>query len=256
MKTAVITGASSGIGEATAAAFFKHGYRVYNLSRHAGKDSRILHLPCDVTDDRQVQECFAKIGNGIDVLVCNAGMGISGAAAWAEMTDVRRIFGVNTLGAMSCVTAARPYLAQNASVILITSVAASFSIPFQVYYSATKAATAAFARGLRMELRDLGIQVCAVSPGDVNTGFTDARRKSNAGTEVYGQGIEKAVAAMEKDERTGMRAEQVANVILRTSERRNPPPVVTVGTKYKLFIAISKLLPARLIDYLLCKLYR
>lgn len=256
-KTAVVTGASGGIGEATCTMLLREGWRVVGISRRPGKLSGVEYLSCDLRDDEAVRNAIAEAaGKGkIDFLISNAGMGISGAAAFAEMDEVRRIFDVNCLGAISCVTAAREYLAENASIVFVTSVAANFSIPFQVYYSATKSALSAFARGLRMELSGLGVRVCAVSPGDVHTGFTDARRKSEAGREIYGDKIRSAVASMEKDERGGMAPEAVAKVIVSVPKRIAPPPVLTVGGKYNLFTAIAKILPARTIDWIVGKMY-
>ena len=256
-KIAIVTGASGGIGEATCKMLLKEGWQVTGLSRHPGMLEGVRYISCDLRDDAAVKNAIAEAaGDGkIDFLVSNAGMGISGAAAYADMEEVRRIFDVNCLGAISCVLSARPYLAPKASVVFVTSVAANFSIPFQVYYSATKSALSAFARGLRMELSGLGIRVCAVSPGDVRTGFTDARRKSEAGREVYGDKIRSAVASMEKDERGAMPPEAVARVIVSVPERIAPPPVLTVGGKYKLFCAIAKLLPARAIDWIVAKMY-
>ena len=256
-KVCVITGASGGIGAAAAARFAQAGYAVYGLSRHAGSDPAVTYLPCDVSDDASVRAAFARIRtrepDGISVLVCNAGMGISGAAAAASEEDIRRIFGVNCFGVFRCVREAR--LTRGAAVVIVSSAAAVFSIPFQAYYSATKAALNAYAQALRTELALQGIRVSAVMPGDVRTGFTDARVKSDADAALYGGRIGKSVAVMEHDERHGMPPEAVAKVIFAQAEAKNPRPLRAVGAQYKVFLVLGKLLPARLVGFIVGKMY-
>lgn len=255
VRVAVITGTSSGIGQACARKFLSEGFRVYGLSRRPGEG---IHIACDVSDAESVKAAFREIAareDSIDVLICNAGMGISGAAAYAEHSDIMRIFGVNCMGVFSCVREALPLLRKGAHIVTVSSAAAYFAIPFQAYYSATKAAVTAYTQALRTELAVLGIRVCCVMPGDVHTGFTDARRKSEAGAEVYGQRIGKSIAAMEKDERTGMSPDHVADVIYRRAQQKNPPPLTTVGALYKVFIFLNRLFPTRLVEFIIAHMY-
>ncbi|MEA4823811.1 MAG: SDR family NAD(P)-dependent oxidoreductase [Clostridiaceae bacterium] len=257
-KIAVITGASGGIGAAAAARFADAGYAVYGLSRHPGADPRIRFIPCDVARDSDVCAAFDAIreaAGSIDVLVCNAGMGISGAAAYASDADIARIFGVNCFGVFRCIREARALCHAGSQIVIVTSAAAVFAIPFQAYYSATKSALNSYTLALRTELAVAGIRVSAVMPGDVRTGFTDARVKSTSGTELYGDRIEKSVAAMERDERHGMSPDAVARVIFRQIHAKNPRPLVTVGGSYKLFIFLNRILPTRLVAFLIGKMY-
>ena len=256
-KVCVITGASGGIGAAAAERFSKAGYAVYGLSRRPGADPAVTYLACDVSDDASVRAAFADIlgrePGGPAVLVCNAGMGISGATAAATEDDIARIFGVNCFGVFRCVREAK--LREGASVVIVSSAAAVFPIPFQGYYSATKAALNAYALALRTELAMQGIRVSAVMPGDVRTGFTDARVKSEADAALYGGRISKSVAVMERDERHGMPPSAVAKVILAQAEAKNPRPLRAVGAQYKLFLVLEKLLPTRLLCYIIGKMY-
>ena len=103
-------------------------------------------------------------------------------------------------------------------------------------------------------MKDHGIRVCAVLPGDAATGFTDAREKGGAGDAVYPH-AQSAVEAMERDERNGMSPEQVARVIVKAAVCRSPRPLYTVGSKYRVLMVLYKLLPARLAYYLVGKLY-
>lgn len=241
-KVVVVTGATSGIGLAALRLFRQKGCTVYGISRSA-KGERMI--AADVSDEAQVSAAFAEIFSRegrIDILVNNAGMGISGSVEKTEISDIRRIFDVNFFGALHCTRAALPYMreAEGGKIINVSSVAGPISIPFQSFYSATKAALSAMTFGLRNEVAPFGIKVCAILPGDVKTGFTDARVKA---ADDY-TGAESAVASMEKDERSGMTPETVARVIYKAAKKRSPKPMFIAGGKYKLLYALFKLLPA------------
>ena len=113
MKTMIITGGSSGIGKAAAQLFAEKGYKVYELSRHGESAEGITHIDCDVTVavncsdavKRVIDECGT-----LDVLISNAGMGISGAVEFTEESEARRQFDVNFFGALNITQAALPYL--------------------------------------------------------------------------------------------------------------------------------------------------
>ena len=103
--------------------------------------------------------------------------------------------------------------------------------------------------------RDFGISVCAVMPGDVKTGFTQQRRKSNAGSKLYLDKIEASIAVMERDEQNGMTPEYVARYIRKIAEKRSVRPLYSAGLLYKLFYVLNKLLPQRLINWIVSILY-
>ena len=156
---------------------------------------------------------------------------------------------------MSC-REALPYLrrTKGARIINLSSVAAPIAIPFQAFYSATKAAINSLSLALANEVRPFGISVSALMPGDVQTGFTGAREKNEEGAEHYGGTIHKAVSAMEKDELSGMRPEYIAGILYKISQKRRPRALYTAGAKYKLFVVLIKILPANLINRLVGKL--
>ena len=258
-RIVVITGASSGIGLAKAKQFLQAGWTVYNLSRHAGKETGCIHLATDVSDSESVRAAFARIQRErgqIDVLVNNAGFGISGAAAFTDTAEAQRLFEVNFFGQQRCIQAALPLLRQNGGrIVNVSSVAALFAIPFQAFYSAGKSATNALTLALDNELRPFGIRAVAVMPGDVATGFTSARQKSAVGEDVYGGAIARSVAVMERDEKNGMPPEQIARAIYRAATEKNPKPLRTVGLQYQFFAFLFKILPTRAINFLVGKLY-
>ena len=215
-RVLILSGGSSGIGKATAELFANKGFAVYELSRSGSSSSGICHLNCDVTDEAQVvsavQEVICKEGR-VDILISNAGYGISGAVEFTATADAKRQFDVNFFGALNVVKAVLPQmrLQHCGRIVFTSSVAAVLSIPYQSFYSASKSAVNALALALRNEVSSFGITVTAVMPGDVSTGFTAARDKSVAGEEVYTR-LRRAVEAMEKDERNGMTPQYIARV--------------------------------------------
>ena len=257
-KTVVVTGASSGIGMAAARLFKAEGAEVVCLARRAVNDFECI--PTDVTDEEAVFSAVEKIMRGhgrIDVLVNNAGMGISGAVEDTSLPDAKAIFDVNFFGALNVIKAAVPAMRQGGggTIINVSSVAAELAIPFQSFYSATKAALSSLSYALRNEVAPFNIKVACVLPGDVKTDFTSARKKNAANSPAYGERIARAVAAMERDEENGMPPEKIAKCIVRLASRKNPPVAAAGGTKYKIFLFLKKILPWRLVNYIVGRLY-
>lgn len=258
MPNLVITGGSSGIGKATAQVFAQKGYTVYELSRREIQHSHpsIHHISCDVTDEAQVTERIAVLGTSVDVLICNAGYGISGPIEFTNTEDAKQQFNVNVFGTLNVIKAVLPIMRKqhHGMIIITSSVAAVLSIPYQAFYSASKSALNALTLALRNEVAEFGIKVTALMPGDVSTGFTDARNKSNRGNDVYTH-CDKAVAAMERDERNGMTTMQLAKKFYSISQKSNPAPLYTAGLQYHLFVFLEKILPKRLTNWIVGKLY-
>ena len=258
-RIVAVTGASSGIGLAAARLFRDRGDKVYCLSRTDPKEPGITFIHTDVTDEASVNAAFGAIGKAegrIDVLLSNAGMGVSGAAECTSMQDAKRQLDVNFFGLHACVRAAVPLMREHGGTILATSsVAAVFAIPFQAFYSASKFALNALILALANELKPFNIKVAAIMPGGVRTGFTDARIKESAGAEHYGSSIDKSVAVMEHDERGGMGPEMIAKRFVALSLKKHPKVLSTVGLQYKLFCFLGKALPIRLQNWIVGKMY-
>ena len=135
-KVAIITGGSSGIGLCTAAALREAGCRVYELSRRDSDVPGITHLRCDITDEAQVaaavERVMAECGR-IDILINNAGFGISGAVEFTETADAQRLFDVNFFGMVRMNRTVLPLMRQQGAgrIVNLSSVAAPVPIPFQ-----------------------------------------------------------------------------------------------------------------------------
>ena len=258
-RIVIITGASSGIGLAACKLFLENGDTVYGVSRRPCPAEGVISLSADITDEAQVKavidEVIAREGR-LDVMVCNAGFGISGAVEFTEMSEAKRQFDVNFFGTAACIKAALGPMRErkHGTVIVTSSVAGALSIPFQAYYSATKAALNSLVLATANEVRPFGVTVCAVMPGDIKTGFTDARAKESAGETEY-KALKKSVETMEHDERSGMPPAAIAKRMYTLSRQKNPKPLSSVGIVYKACCLLGKILPTRLSNWIVGKLY-
>ena len=258
-KTAIVTGASGGIGRAVAAALAAKGCTVYDLSRSDKPQQGVRHIACDVTDEASVKAAVDAVAaqGDIDILVCCAGMGVSGAVEFTRPEDSYRQMNVNLFGTDRTVRAVLPYMRRRGSgrMVLISSVAAVTPIPFQTWYSASKAAINSYAMALMNEVRPYGVQISVVMPGDIRTGFTASRKKSAEGDAEYGGRIERSVSRMEHDEQNGLTPEFAASVIAKAALRKRPKPFKSTGFVYSLLCTLTKVFPARFVQWVLYKMY-
>lgn len=259
-RVALVTGGSSGIGRETARSLRDAGCRVYELSRHDTKPEGIVHLTADVTDEQSVKEAVSEILRAegqIDILVCCAGFGISGAAEMTDPADAERQMAVNLFGTDRVIRAVLPGMREREAgrIVCISSVAGALPIPFQLWYSVSKSAILSYCLALQNEVRPYGVTVCAALPGDIQTGFTDARKRSAAGDDVYGGRIACSVSVMEHDERTGWQASRAGKMIARLALKRRSRPFVTLGFGYGLATFAAKILPRRFTNWLIGLIY-
>lgn len=259
-KVAMITGATAGIGKATAELFVKGGYTVYALARSAKDGDGVFGIPTDVTDKAQLEAAFKTVferEGRIDVLVNSAGFGISGSVEDTTEELARSIFDVNFFGTLNACQTVVPYMRETGggTIINVSSVAAKLALPFQAMYSATKAAVSSLTEALRAEVKPFNIKVTSILPGDVASEFT-ARRQKNAGANpAYGERIARSVSKMEHDELSGMSPLTIAKQIVKLSKRKNPPAAVIGGKAYAVLVFLSRILPQRLVLFVLSKMY-
>ena len=254
-KVCIITGGTSGIGKCTAEAMRQKGYAVYELSRRETGVAGFVHIPTDVTKPEMGDAAIAEVlrqEDHIDVLINNAGFGVSGAVEFTEPAAAKKQLEVNFFGMVNVCHAVLPVMrgAGHGRIVNLSSVAGVVPIPFQTYYSASKAAINSYTMALANEVKPFGVQVCAVMPGDIRTGFTAAREKSQAGDDVYHGRIARSVAGMEHDEQTGMSPEAAGAYIASVATRRSVKPLRSIGLKYKFFCVLAKLLPVRTLNWL------
>ena len=259
MKVAIITGGSGGIGRCTALALARAGCRVFEFSRHEKPAEELEHITADVTDEAAVKaavdEVMARAGR-IDILVCNAGFGISGAAELTSSADAHAQLELNLFGMDNSVKAVLPHMraAGGGRIVCMSSIAGILPIPFQLWYSVSKAAIDAYVLALQNEVRPFNISVCAVLPGDIKSGFTGARRKTmEAG--AYGERVARSVAKMEHDEETGMSPEAAGAYVAKVALMRRSSPLKALGLPYKGAALLAKFLPRRTSNYIVGRMY-
>lgn len=261
-KVIILTGGTSGIGLYTARALAEKGCRVYELSRREESPvPGVRHIRADVTREEEIAAAVAAVMEAegrIDVVINNAGFGISGAIEFTDTAEAQRQFDVNFFGMVRVNRAVLPIMRRQGygRILNMSSVAAPIAIPFQAYYSASKAAVRTYTMALRGEVKPFGIEVCAIMPGDVATGFTSARAKSTAGDEEYGGRISRGVAVMEHDEQTGIPAQSAGAFVAKKALQRKVPVVCTLGGKYKVFVFLTRLLPNGVLTDLVAMIYR
>lgn len=261
-KVILISGASSGIGKEAANYFQNQGHKVIGLSRSYPKDKYdYSYVLGDLGDGDSLEKAVTeikKITDHIDVLINCAGIGISGAVEYTSLDEVKKIFDVNVTGQFYLTQLVMGLLrkSEHGKIINIGSVAGELTIPFQTFYSMSKAAIHKFTEGLKMELKPFGIDVCSVLPGDTKTGFTDNRYQPKVvEDDLYKDRIKRSIQRMEHDEQNGMSPMSVVKVIEKLMKRKRMPSQVTVGFSYKLLVFLGKILPKRLVNWILYKMY-
>ncbi|MCQ2530821.1 MAG: SDR family NAD(P)-dependent oxidoreductase [Lachnospiraceae bacterium] len=259
-KIAIVTGGSSGIGLNVAMCLKNAGCTVYELSRRDVPNSPFNHIATDVTDEVAVQAAVKRVlekEEKIDILVNCAGFGISGAAEFTELADAKRQLDVNFFGMVNVTKAVLTPMrkAGGGRIVNISSVAAPIPIPFQTFYSASKAAINAYTCAVANEVAPYGITMCAIQPGDISSGFTDARKKSIEGDAEYGGRISRSVEVMEKDERGGMKPAVAAAYICKIALKKKVKPLYAIGFSYKAFCVIMKILPIGLSNKMIGMIY-
>ena len=265
----LITGATSGIGKATAEFFCENGYTVYGTGRKAAVGTITQHpnggsitmLSLDVTNDVSVQNCIEQImlrEGKIDILVNNAGFGIAGAIEETSMEQMRMQLETNLFGVHRMCKEVLPVMRKQGygKIINISSVAGFIAIPYQAFYSVSKFGIEGYSRALREETARFGINVTLIQPGDTKTGFTNGRiTVSNEKSDAYSQKMNLSVKRMEHDEQNGASPAKVARAIFKTAKSKHPPVSRTVGFQYKLIKTALRILPEKLAAFAVRKLY-
>lgn len=259
-KVVIVTGGNSGIGKQTALALKKSGCIVYDFSRREINTEGIKHISVDVTDEEKVTQAVKEVfetENRIDIVINCAGFGISGAVEFTNLADAKLQFDVNFFGMVNVNKAVIPYMRDNSGgrIVNISSVAAVAHIPFQTYYSASKAAIESYTCALANELKSFEISVTAIQPGDICTEFTQARQKTFEGDEIYNGRISRSVAGMEKDEQKGMSAQTAGEYIAKISLKEKVKPLYAIGMSYKLICLLCKVFPCGIRNRIIGMLY-
>lgn len=271
-RVVLITGASSGFGEACARHLAARDYHVFGTSRGATfdspagsspQDARGRMIPMDVRDIVSVQQGIdfvIKETGRIDVVVCNAGYGIAGAVEDTTVEEAQHQFDTNFFGVWRVCRTAIPSMRRQGGgyLIIISSLAGLMGIPFQAAYSASKFALEGMAEALRMEVKPWGIKVVLIEPGDFRTRFTQNRATAAAAHHsAYATAFQRALTVMEEEERHGPPPDQVAHLLGRVVKHPSPRLRYTVGSPLQRSGALLKrLLPGRFFEWLMMSTYK
>lgn len=248
----LITGISSGFGLAMARALSVRGHIVYGTVRSEVTPLPDVHyLQMDVQDDAQVSAAVCKVieeQGRIDVLVNNAGYGVGGPIEFVSIDDVKKQMDVNFTGLVRMVRTVLPWMRKAGSgrIIAFSSIGGLLGLPFQAFYSASKFAVEGFCEALRMEVRQNGIDVVVIEPGDFQTGFTGKRNKvcSDEVSAAY-PAYQRSMASAENDEKSGLTPEYLARKIVRIVEASSPRCKYMIATPVqKSSVLLKKIMPA------------
>ena len=261
-RVVLITGASSGIGRACALYLAERGFRVYGTSRRAALEAgdmplgAISMLTVDVTCDRSVEQGIEAVlsrEGRLDIIVNNAGMGIAGPVESTSIEEARRQLEVNFFGVFRVCRAALPIMRHQGSGYLVNigSIGGVIAIPYQALYSASKFALEGLSEALRFEARPLGIRVVVIQPGDHRTAFTENRQltEMSGNSGAYRRPFLSALNRMARDEQSGPEPEQIAALLHRIVNSRDPRLRYTIGPPVqRAAIWLKRLLPYSLIE--------
>jgi len=237
-RTILITGASAGIGAATARLLVRRGFRVFGTSRRpetvSDRIEGVTWLAMDVTDEESVRAGVGRVGSevgAIDALACCAGYGIFGSVEETSLSRVRAQFETNVIGTLAAIRAVLPGMRSRGSgrIVVVGSLAGRAPIPFQAHYSATKAAVDALVMALRNEVGPYGVSAVLVEPGDINTEFNDRMDWGDWRTSAYGARIERCAQVILDSLPRAPGPEKVARIILRALTAAAPRPRYAVG---------------------------
>ncbi len=248
--TALVTGASSGIGRATAELLAARGFHVFGASR---KDPgpvagvRDPWLVMDVRDEAQVragvEKAVATTGR-LDAVVCAAGYSVFGSVEELTIERARQQVETNLIGTLTVLRATLPHLrASRGRAIVVGSLAGRAPIPFQAHYSATKAALDALTLALRMEVEPFGVGVSLVEPGDIRTAFGDHMDWGRPEASPYAQRLARCERVVRRSLPKAPGPEVVAEVIHRAIIARRPRVRYPVGPDSALVPLARRLLP-------------
>lgn len=264
-KVVLITGASSGIGKSTATYLSDKGFKVYGTSRKPQNSSEynFSFVQLDVTDKESVENAVSEVLKKearIDILINNAGMGITGPIEEIPEEEMKKVFDTNYFGPLNMIKNVLPAMRKQKEglIINITSIAGYMGLPYRGIYSATKGALEITAEAYRMELKQFNIKMTNVAPGDFATNIASGRyhapvTKGSPYEEVYGNTLK----LMDEHVDAGKDPEAMARKIYEIINTKDPNVHYKVGERLqKISVKLKALLPDKLYEKMLMKHYK
>ncbi|MES0132000.1 oxidoreductase [Mesorhizobium sp. M0029] len=262
-KTAVVTGASSGIGRASAEALARAGYTVFGTSRSkAGNGpAKVSMLTCDVTDGESVSALVATVlaqTGRIDLLVNNAGVGLLGGAEESSVAQVQVLFDVNLFGVMRMTNAVLPSMRRRGQgrIVNIGSILGLVPAPYSAHYSAVKHALEGYSESLDHEVRAFNIRVSVIEPAFVRTVFDQNGIEPDSLLKDYDQARAGLKALLADEMPKADRPEVVADVVVKAATDARPRRRYTAGKAARQVSLLRRFAPAEMFDKTLRKQFR
>ncbi|MDC6351707.1 SDR family oxidoreductase [Zeaxanthinibacter sp. PT1] len=265
-KVVLITGGSSGIGLAIGTFLSGKGYTVYGTSRNPEKNkefSAFKLLKLDVRDQASITAATAQLlemEGRIDVLINNAGVGITGPIEETPADEIRKAFDTNLHGPLSMINAVLPIMREqgNGQIINITSIAGYMGLPYRAYYSASKGALELMTEALRMEVKDFNIQCTSLAPGDFATNIAAGRYHAPISERSpYKDAYSNTLKLMDQHVEAGQNPIKVAEKVYQIMQTKRPKVHYRVGSPLQKFsLVLKKLLPDQLYERLLINHYK
>lgn len=257
-RIALVTGASSGIGEAVATALAARGWRVFGTSRNPDAITEripgVEYLALDLNDAASIEAGAAAAGE-VDVLVNNAGESQSGPLEELPMDAIERLFRVNVFGAVRLAQLLLPGMRERGygRVVMVGSMLASFPLAYRSSYVAAKAALRGFATAARREVLSYGVGVTTVEPGSINTGIGLRRTHYLVEGSPYTAEYNTMIARLDANEHAGISAAKVAAKILTAIDAERPRSFYAVGSNAPLVFALRRLVPRSVVERMVAR---
>lgn len=258
-KIAVVTGGSSGIGKVMLSELNKYGYKTVCVSRRKPnfENTDCDFFECDLSVTEQAESTALKIREKygkIDLVINNAGLGVSGATELLPMESVRYVMEVDYFAPFVFTRALLPAIPRGGKIVMISSACALFALPYRNVYCSAKAALNMLSFGLRMELKNSGISVVSICPGDIKSDFTANRLKYLETNERYGENVAAAQNKVDGRENKRMNVNKAAEKITKIAVKKKRALYI-VGAKYKVLYFLSKIFGTNFIVKMTGKLF-
>lgn len=264
-KVVLVTGASSGIGKSIGELLHQKGFVVIGTSRNAAKvqDSKFQLIDLDVRNTESIAQAIQKtiqIAGRIDIVINNAGVGITGPLEEIPTAEIRNNFDINFFGPIEVMKAVLPQMRkQNSGLIInITSIAGYMGLPYRSVYSASKGALELITEALRMEVRSFGIHISNVAPGDFATNIAAGRYHAPLQPESpYRESYARTLSMMDEHVDSGSNPNDMAHAILEIINSDKPRIHYKVGAFMQKFsIVLKRILPDNIYERILMNHYK
>lgn len=264
-KVVLITGGSSGIGKSIGEFLHHKGFVVYGTSRNPEKVVNAIFplIALDVRDVDSINKAVAKviaISGRLDVVINNAGVGITGPLEEIPTVEIKNNFETNLFGPIEVMKAVLPQMRvqQSGLIINITSIAGYMGLPYRSVYSASKGALELITEALRMEVKPFGIQITNVAPGDFATNIAAGRfhaplLKGSAYEKTYGDTLK----TMDEHVNSGSNPNEMAEAVYKIIQTKEPKIHYKIGVFMQKFsIVLKRILPDKVYEKMLMNHYK